>query len=138
MFDSVRDSGFFPSRWAACFALQAALSVLAGAFGAHALTDILGVKSLSWWDTASQYLMYHSLAGLMVAALHRYIPSVMSLLALFFVGNLIFAGSLYIMALTGYTSLGVLTPLGGLCYLIAWSNLVFRLWTFKNTDNNQN
>ena len=43
------------SKWAAVFALQGALSVAAGAFGAHALTEILDPKSLGWWHTASQY-----------------------------------------------------------------------------------
>jgi uncharacterized membrane protein YgdD (TMEM256/DUF423 family) len=128
----------FPSRWAALFALQAVVSVMAGAFGAHALADVFDIKSLGWWDTASQYLMYHSLAGLIVTTLYSYIPSVMSLLILFFAGNVIFAGSLYIMALTGYTFLGAITPLGGLCYLLAWSVLVLRLWLFKKVNNSQN
>jgi len=125
------------SRWAAFFAVQAALSVAAGAFGAHALTEILDFKALGWWHTASQYLMYHALAGLISAGLFSYLPSYKSILILFFAGNTLFAGSLYIMALTGYTFLGVITPLGGLCYLLAWSNLAFRLWQFKNTDNSQ-
>ena len=126
------------SKWAAVFALQGALSVAAGAFGVHALTEILDPKSLGWWHTASQYLMYHALAGLIVAALFSNLPSRKNILILFLVGNTLFAGSLYMMALTGYTFLGAITPLGGLCYLLAWCCLGFRLWQFKNTDNSQN
>ncbi|ETX12555.1 hypothetical protein MUS1_02890 [Marinomonas ushuaiensis DSM 15871] len=126
------------SKWAACFALQGALSVAAGAFGAHALTEVLDPKALGWWNTASQYLMYHALAGLMSAALFSYLPSHKNILMLFFAGNTLFAGSLYIIALTGYTFLGMITPLGGLCYLLAWGGLAFRLWQFKNADNHQN
>lgn len=124
-----------PSKWAALFALQAAISVATGAFGAHALTGILDPKALDWWHTASQYLMYHALAGLIVSTLFSYLPSRKNILLLFFIGNTLFAGSLYVMALTGYTLLGAITPLGGLCYLLAWCCLAFRLWQFKNTDN---
>lgn len=122
------------SKWAAFFALQAAFSVAAGAFGAHALVEVLNLKALGWWHTASQYLMYHALAGLIVAALFSYLPSYKSILILFLVGNTLFAGSLYVMALTGYTVLGVITPVGGLCYVFAWCGLAFRLWRFKSTD----
>jgi uncharacterized membrane protein YgdD (TMEM256/DUF423 family) len=116
------------SKWAAFFAIQATISVAAGAFGAHALNDILNVKALDWWHTGSQYLMYHSLAGLIVVALSSYLPSCKSILVLFFIGNTVFSGSLYIMALTGYTFLGAVTPIGGLCYLVAWGCLAWRLW----------
>ncbi|WP_417528548.1 DUF423 domain-containing protein [Marinomonas shanghaiensis] len=116
------------SIWAALFAAQAAISVAAGAFGAHALADLLDMKALSWWQTGSQYLMYHALSGLIVSTLFFSLPSRKSILCLFFVGNILFAGSLYVMALTGYRFLGAITPLGGLCYMLAWCFLVFRLW----------
>jgi uncharacterized membrane protein YgdD (TMEM256/DUF423 family) len=115
------------SKWAAFFAIQAAISVAAGAFGAHALSDVLDANALGWWHTGSQYLMYHSLAGLIVVALSSYVPSCKSILVLFFIGNTVFSGSLYIMALTGYTFLGAVTPIGGLCYLAAWVCLAWRL-----------
>lgn len=116
------------SKWAALFAIQGAISVAAGAFGAHALSDMLDANALGWWYTGSQYLMYHALAGLIVVALSSYIPSCKSILVLFFVGNTFFSGSLYAMALTGYTFLGAVTPIGGLCYLMAWCCLSWRLW----------
>jgi uncharacterized membrane protein YgdD (TMEM256/DUF423 family) len=116
------------SKWAAFFAIQGAISVAAGAFGAHALSDVLDANALGWWHTGSQYLMYHALAGLIVVALSSYIPSCKSILVLFFIGNTFFSGSLYVMALTGYTFLGAVTPVGGLCYLMAWCGLAWRLW----------
>ena len=125
-------SSAFTSKWAAVFAIQAALSVAAGAFGAHALSDILDIKSLGWWHTASQYLMYHALAGLIVSALFVYLTSIQKILGLFAVGNVLFAGSLYLMSLTGYTYLGAVTPLGGLCYLLAWISLAVCLWRYKS------
>lgn len=116
------------SKWAALFAIQGAISVAAGAFGAHALSDVLDANALGWWHTGSQYLMYHALAGLIVVALSSYVSSCKSILVLFFVGNTVFSGSLYAMALTGYTFLGAVTPIGGLCYLMAWCCLAWRLW----------
>ena len=121
----------FPAKWASLFALQAFLSVAAGAFGAHALTSIFDPKALAWWQTASQYLMYHALAGLLVCLFYHYIGAVQRILVLFFLGNLLFSGSLYVMAFTKLTWLGMLTPLGGTCYLIAWAWLVWRLWQAK-------
>jgi len=125
-------SKFATSKWAALFALQAAISVAAGAFGAHALSDMLDAKALGWWHTGSQYLMYHALAGLIVVALSSYLSSSKSILVLFFIGNTVFSGSLYVMALTGYTFLGAITPIGGLCYLMAWCCLAWRLWRFTS------
>lgn len=116
------------STWAALFAIQAGISVAAGAFGAHALSDILDAKALSWWHTGSQYLMYHALAGLIVVALSPYLLSCKRILVLLLIGNMVFSGSLYAMALTGYTLLGAVTPIGGLCYLMAWGCLAWRLW----------
>lgn len=116
------------SKWAALFAIQGAISVAAGAFGAHALSDMIDANALGWWHTGSQYLMYHALAGLIVVALSSYVSSCKSILVLFFVGNTVFSGSLYAMALTGYTFLGAVTPIGGLCYLMAWCCLACRLW----------
>ncbi|MGO3738560.1 MAG: DUF423 domain-containing protein [Marinomonas foliarum] len=116
------------SKWGALFAIQAAISVAAGAFGAHALTAILDAKALGWWHTASQYLMYHALAGLLVVALSSLLSSCKRVLILFSLGNLFFAGSLYIMALTGHTYLGAITPIGGFCYLLAWCLFALSLW----------
>lgn len=116
------------SMWAALFAAQAAIAVAAGAFGAHALEGMLDVKALGWWQTGSQYLMYHALSGLIVSTVLLSLPSRKLILCLFFLGNMLFAGSLYAMALTGYRFLGAVTPLGGLCYLLAWCFLIYRLW----------
>lgn len=92
--------------------------VALGAFGAHALK--LEGKPLEWWHTASQYHLIHSLAALVAAKLG--VPRVGWL---FVVGSLIFAGSLYLMALTDLRWLGAITPLGGLCFLAGWGVLAW-------------
>jgi len=118
-------------KWAALFALQCALSVAFGAFGAHGLSSTLDAQALGWWHTANQYLMYHGLAGLIASTVCSYLPAMNRVYALFFVGNILFAGSLCVMALTGFTILGAVTPFGGLCYLLAWCALALRLWRYK-------
>ena len=119
--------------WAAGFALQAGLSVAMGAFGAHGLSHRVSPQALGWWQTASDYLMYHSLAGLLVIALTSLLIHPLAILRCFLIGNFLFAGSLYVMTLTGITGLGMITPLGGLAYLVGWLWLAWRLICARRT-----
>ena len=94
------------------------LGVALGAFGAHALK--LDGKPLEWWHTGSQYHLVHALAALIAALLGA--PRA----GWFFVGGaIVFAGSLYLMAVTGMTWLGAVTPIGGLCFLTGWGLLAW-------------
>lgn len=104
--------------------LSGMLAVLAGAFGAHALTTVLEPKALGWWHTAVEYHFYHTFSGLLcciLAAQYQPLAKLLHYAAGFAVsGVLLFSGSLYAMALSGWTYLGLLTPLGGLCFVLAW------------------
>lgn len=104
--------------------LSGVLAVLAGAFGAHALAAILEPKALSWWHTAVEYHFYHTFSGLLcciLAAQYQPLAKLLHYAAAFaFLGVLLFSGSLYVMALTGWTNLALLTPFGGLCFVLAW------------------
>lgn len=102
----------------------------AGAFGAHALTNMLDEKALGWWHTGSQYLMYHAIAALVVAALSGYVKTPQRIVAFFVIGNLFFAGSLYILAFTHVLWLGAITPIGGVCYLLGWLLLAKELFAY--------
>jgi uncharacterized membrane protein YgdD (TMEM256/DUF423 family) len=103
------------------------LSVAIGAFGAHALKPtLLANNRLEIFELAIQYQFYHTLAMLAIALMLRKqetrllkIASV-SLLA----GILLFSGSLYIMAIANTASLGMITPLGGVCFLGGWGCLI--------------
>ena len=95
----------------------AALSVALGAFGAHALKEILRPERLMVWETAVRYQMYAAL-GIQLAALHR--PHSTLPLWLLGLGSLIFSGSLYLLCLTDRTWLGAITPLGGLAMIMGW------------------
>lgn len=99
-----------------------ATSVGAGAFGAHALREKLEPRMLEVWQTAAQYQMVHALALLAVAWIIHQAPSRPATAAgwAFIAGVALFSGSLYAMALSGVRVLGMITPLGGLAFIIGW------------------
>ena len=93
------------------------LGVALGASGAHALEDRLVANDrIATWDTA---VMYHLIHGVVLFIIALTSPRSRSFF-FFLAGIVIFSGSLYALSLTGITKLGALTPIGGLCFLIAW------------------
>lgn len=104
-------------------ALLSGLAVLLGAFGAHGLKDILSESQLQTYQTATEYLMYHALALLGIAAMWHQMPAEkgMGLVALIMLlGVLLFAGSLYLFLLTNIGWLVLITPVGGLILVLSW------------------
>ena len=105
-------------------AVSAGLAVAAGAFGAHGLKNSIDAAALEVWKTGAQYQLAHALAMLLVAALAEKIGPRAALVGkLFLAGQLLFAGSLYLLAVTGTKILGAITPLGGICFLAGWGLL---------------
>lgn len=103
-------------------ALSAAVSVAAGAFGAHALRTRLSPELLVVFETGARYEMYHAV-GLMAAAwAASRAPGGAAAWAgwLFVVGTVLFSGSLYALALTGVRGLGAVTPFGGVAFIAGW------------------
>ncbi|PRQ07343.1 DUF423 domain-containing protein [Enhygromyxa salina] len=98
------------------------LGVAAGAFGAHGLESRLSVEQLEWWQTAARYQQIHALALLAVGWGAGPWSRWRSGSALcFFVGVVVFAGTLYAMALGGPRVLGAVTPIGGLALITGWT-----------------
>lgn len=96
------------------------LAVALGAFGAHALKNALPPHSMSIFHTSTQYLFLHAL-GLLGFGLFRKIRPGSLRTAWFFVAGIaLFSGSLYALAFTGLEFLGLITPIGGLCFLAGW------------------
>ena len=99
-----------------------------GAFGAHGLRGRLTPEMLAVFETGVRYHMYHALALLLTAALMAR-PGVGGgrlLVAagwLFVAGIALFSGSLYLLAVTGVTMLGAITPIGGVAFLAGWACL---------------
>jgi uncharacterized membrane protein YgdD (TMEM256/DUF423 family) len=103
-------------------ALSGAISVAAGAFGAHALRARLEPRQLEVFETAARYQMYHALALIAVAwAASRWPGSLTTASGwLFVAGTILFSGSLYAMTFTGVRALGAITPFGGVCFIAGW------------------
>ena len=104
-------------------AVSGAISVMLGAFGAHALKAKLSVDALSAFQTAVQYQMVHSLAVVAVALwLARHPEDTLSRYAAlaFCFGILFFSGSLYGLTLGGPRWLGPVTPIGGMLFVAGW------------------
>lgn len=108
-------------------ALFGLLAVMAGAFGAHGLRQMVSERALEVFQTAVTYQMYHALALVLVAVLAGLGLSrrLLGIAAGFYLaGILLFSGSLYLLVFTGYHWLGPVTPLGGVCFMIGWGLLV--------------
>ncbi len=102
-------------------ALLGFIAVAAGAFGAHALKSRLSQDMLSVFEVGVRYQMYHALAILLAALLTA------STAGWFFLGGtVLFSGSLYLLALTGIKTFGMITPIGGVILLIGWGILFFK------------
>lgn len=112
-------------HWLAAGAILAGLGVAAGAFGTHALDGRLEPELLEVFGTATRYHLVHALALLVVGlAAQRDAGPLWNLAGwLFMAGILVFAGSLYLLALTGLRWLGAVTPIGGACFLAGWAVL---------------
>ncbi len=107
--------------------LSALVAVAAGAFGAHALRAAVAPDLLAVWETGARYHMYHALAMLAAAWAAERWDSAAARRAgwLFLAGTVLFAGSLYVLALSGVRWLGAVTPLGGACFLAGWALLAW-------------
>jgi len=111
-------------RIAAAGALLAALGIALGAFGAHALKGILDAQQLDWWHNGCQYQLWNAVGLVALGALPRRLGLPAILIGL---GTILFAGSLYAMALTGYRGLGMVTPVGGVLMIAGWLLAAWRL-----------
>jgi uncharacterized membrane protein YgdD (TMEM256/DUF423 family) len=119
--------------WLLIAAINGGLAVAAGAFGAHGLQARIDAQALQVFETGARYHMYHALAiGLAALAMRDAAAGpAMSAAGFFLAGILLFSGSLYLLALTGVKALGIVTPFGGLCFLLGWGFLAFAALRLK-------
>ena len=105
-----------------CAAALGLLAVAAGAFGAHGLADRIGESALELWRTGAHYQLVHAVVLVVVAmAPGSWTAARRTSALLYVVGCVIFAGTLYGLALGGPRVLGAITPLGGLCLIGGWA-----------------
>lgn len=113
-----------PRIWTGLAAASGLFAVALGAFAAHGITE---PKPVEWLRTGSLYQMTHALAVFAAFSLHRAGATRMGLAAgLFLGGTVLFSGSLYAMALGAPRGLGIVTPFGGLAFIIGWAVLAAR------------
>lgn len=107
------------------------LSVILGAFGAHALKKILSVERLESFETGVRYQMYAAFFLLIVGYILKFDTSSQKWISLLMIaGTLLFSFSIYGLSLQDYFGmnlkfLGPITPLGGLLMIISWAMLIF-------------
>ena len=115
-------------RWPGIAASVAGASaVILGALGAHALHAKLSPQMLDVWHVAVQFQFWHALA-LLACALMRRTHATHLAAVLFVLGIVLFCGSLYALALGAPHAVGVITPLGGLAFIVGWVALGVGFW----------
>jgi uncharacterized membrane protein YgdD (TMEM256/DUF423 family) len=109
--------------------------VALGAFAAHGLKNRLTPEYLAIFHTGVTYQLVHTLALLGVALLATQMPGRLITWAgaSFAIGILLFSGSLYLLTITGVSKLGIITPFGGLAFLIGWFCLGLAAWRLQLT-----
>lgn len=111
--------------------LSALLGVALGAFGAHGLKSRVDPDMLAVWQTGVHYHLVHALGLLLIGILCHQLPQATLLRPagwLLLAGTLLFSGSLYVMVLSGIRALGMITPLGGVAFLMGWLLLALAAW----------
>lgn len=115
-------------------ALFGLLGVALGAFGAHALKDMLTASGrLDTYELAVRYQFYHTFALLAVGLLQQtMISKYLKLASIFFLsGTMLFSGSLYLLCFTGSTGFAMVTPFGGVLLIFGWVLLAVGVFTGK-------
>ena len=122
-------------NWIGIAAVNMAIAVALGAFGAHGLEGRVSIQQLEWWHTATLYLFVHALGLLIVGLLIRlkYITQMTAWLLQ--IGIIIFAGSLYAMTLGAPRWFGAITPIGGVLMIAGWLWLAVSVFRLKDSVN---
>jgi uncharacterized membrane protein YgdD (TMEM256/DUF423 family) len=129
-------------RWLAAAAVNGLMAIAMGAFAVHGLRSILDADALGWIDTGSRYQMWHALVLLGVALLlgraqaGRDRRLLQTIAWAFLLGTALFAGSLYLLALTHVQAFAWLTPIGGVTLMAGWLGLVvLGVWRWRAKDD---
>ena len=116
--------------------ILALITIILGAFGAHALKDKLDPESMQSFETGVRYMMYHVLALLFINSSSLLTDKSKKLISyIFFAGILLFSGSIFVISLDIISAKKIwfLTPLGGFLLIFAW--LITAIKFFKTTEN---
>lgn len=112
-------------------AILAGVAVGLGAFGAHALKPLLQENGrVDTFELATRYHFYHAFQLLVVGALYPTFSSRFWRASAWMsvIGILLFSGSLYVMSIFNTTRVALITPLGGVCFIAAWSLMAWAIY----------
>lgn len=118
--------------WIIISALSGFAAVAIGAFGAHGLREKLSDEMLDVYKTGVLYQLVHSVVLLVLSlssVIKSKLPSVFFLL-----GIILFSFSLYIYSTTGIRIFAMITPVGGVCFLIGWLMIIYLAIKLKQID----
>jgi uncharacterized membrane protein YgdD (TMEM256/DUF423 family) len=128
--------------WLTAAAANGLMAIAMGAFAAHGLRSVLDAGALGWLETGSRYQMWHALALLALALLlgraqaGRDRRLLAAIAWTFLVGIVLFAGSLYLLALTRVPAFAWITPFGGVALMAGWLGLaLFGVLRWRATDD---
>jgi uncharacterized membrane protein YgdD (TMEM256/DUF423 family) len=108
--------------WIIISSVSGFTAVAIGAFGAHGLRERLSIEMLVVYKTGVLYQFIHTIV-LLILSITNFIkteyPSIF-----FLVGILLFSFSLYLYSITEVKFFAMITPVGGVCFLIGWLGLI--------------
>ena len=108
-----------------------ALTIGIGAFGAHGLKELVDTEAISSFETGVRYQMYHVFALLILGKLATISSQTKKWVFRFFIlGVILFSGSIYILSLNtlfpiDVKTIGFITPIGGLFFIVGWLRLAY-------------
>ncbi|MBO6535527.1 MAG: DUF423 domain-containing protein [Balneolaceae bacterium] len=118
-------------------ALLLASAVALGAFGAHALEEVLTAERMKTWETAVFYHTWNTLGVMLIAIVQQQFNKVFkTATTLLLFGVLIFSGSLYTLCLSGIGIFGAITPIGGVLLISGW--IVFGVQVVSSKQSSTN
>jgi len=111
-------------NWILIAGLFGFTGVAIGAFGAHILSDKLSEKMFDVYKTG---VFYHLIHTVVIAVIAFYSNKKFNLSAIFFsIGIILFSFSLYLYSITGLIFFAMITPLGGISFLLGWITLMWK------------
>lgn len=121
----------FNKNIVATAAILGAVTIVIGAFGAHGLKDLISSKDLVTFETGVRYQMYHVVALLIIGFAKGISEKTKRWVFRFFgIGILFFSGSIYLLSINTLVnfnthSIGFITPIGGLFFILGWLRLAY-------------
>ncbi|WP_024768221.1 DUF423 domain-containing protein [Aquimarina macrocephali] len=118
-------------------AVMGLLAVLLGAFGAHGLEKLVDPEQINSFTTGVRYQMYHAIVCIILGNMSVLQEVTRKRIFYFFMGGItLFSGSIYLLVIDevlgiSLSSIGFITPLGGLLLILGWVFLVISLVKIK-------